>query len=279
MQWPQAGQSKFKDLVQRMGTAAVLAVAAIALTVAGVWPFAAMAAGGSLLLAREWAGVTRGEGNDRIFYIHASTAVAACILAAHEQFPPAIAVLVVGSSLAAIFGKNSSRIWALLGPAYLGLAAGLLVHIRADMSYGLLSILFLFLVVWLTDIAAYFCGRSMGGPKLAPAISPGKTWSGFAGGLIVPALMAGVFGAWLGGTSPFMLAAIGAAISLASQAGDLIESVIKRRFGVKDFGTLLLGHGGLFDRVDGLIGASFAAGLLALVRGWMEPGKAILIWP
>lgn len=262
-----------------MGTAAVLAVVAIALTVAGVWPFAIMAAGGSVLLASEWAGVTRRAGNDRILYIHATTAVAACILAAIGQFSPAIAVIVAGASLAALLEKNSSRIWTSLGPVYLGLAAGLLVHVRADVNYGLISIFFLFLVVWSADIAAYFFGRSLGGPRLAPAVSPGKTWSGFAGGLIVPAVLAGFFAAWLGGTSPLMLAAVGAAIALASQAGDLVESAIKRRFGVKDFGTLLPGHGGLFDRVDGLIGASFAAGLLALARGWMEPGKAILIWP
>jgi phosphatidate cytidylyltransferase len=140
-------------------------------------------------------------------------------------------------------------------------------------------IFFLFMIVWSADTAAYFTGRAIGGPKLAPSISPGKTWAGFAGGLIAPTLLAFGFALWLGDTSAIVLGAIGAVLAVASQLGDLAESAIKRNFHVKDSGNILPGHGGLFDRVDGLIGAALAAGAVSATRSLLEPGKALLIWP
>ena len=126
---------------------------------------------------------------------------------------------------------------------------------------------------------ARFVGRTLRGPKLAPSISPGKTWSGFAGGLLFPTALACGFALWLGGTSVLGLTLAGAGLALASQIGDLMESAVKRRFNVKDSGRLLPGHGGLLDRADGLIGAVLAAGCLAAIRDTVSPSQAILIWP
>lgn len=274
-----ASGSTFKDLAQRTGSALVLALVAIAVTAAGTWPFMILVAAGSVILAWEWGMLSRGKQADPAFYAHAISVSACCVLAAMNLVWPAFAALGAGA-LAVVVSKREdhTRLWSVLGVMYLGLAAGLMVLLRGDAAYGLWAVLFLFFVVWLADTAGYFAGRLLGGPKLAPAISPGKTWSGFAGALAVPAFLAYGFALWLDNTSAVKLAIAGLALALASQIGDLAESAIKRKFGVKDSGQLLPGHGGLFDRVDGLIGAALAGGIFALARDWFEPGRALLIW-
>ncbi len=169
---------------------------------------------------------------------------------------------------------ESRRIWGAAGLAYTALAFLALVMLRGDEPVGLHAVFLLFACVWGTDTAAYFAGRTIGGPKLAPAISPKKTWSGFFGG-IAGALIAGFIILYLAGYSPGMAAAVLCILlSIVSQIGDLIESWIKRRFEVKDSGTLIPGHGGMFDRIDGLITASVAAWIAgSLATGeWLTPG-------
>lgn len=271
--------SPFKDLAQRAASAAVFALIAITLTAAGPWPFTIMVAAGSVVLAREWGLLSRGSARDAAFYAHAVSVSASCVLAAMAMVWPAFAALGAGALAVMVSRRDDgARLWSALGVIYLGLAAVLLVILRGDAAYGLSAVLFLFLVVWSADTAAYFAGRLLGGPRLAPSVSPGKTWSGFVGGLAVPAFLAYGFALWLGDTPAMKLAIAGMALALASQIGDLAESAIKRKFGAKDSGQLLPGHGGLFDRVDGLIGATLAGGLFALVRDWFEPGRALLIW-
>ncbi len=129
---------------------------------------------------------------------------------------------------------------------------------------GLFIILFVFACVWGADTFAYFFGKTFGGPKLAPAISPNKTWSGFIGGfigaIVISCLLELAFGYPIGLAAIFLAAYL----ALASQMGDLFESWIKRRFGHKDSGRIIPGHGGLLDRIDGLIFAIVAAWLLSL---------------
>ena len=217
---------------------------------------------------------------DAGFFIHTGAAVAACVLGVNGAGWTAVLVLMAGAGAAALaVAKLETRAWSAFGVLYLGLPCLLLVLFRADQAYGAAVIFFLFLVVWSADIAAYFTGRSLGGPKLAPRISPGKTWSGFAGGIAVPALLSFGYALWLGGTSAGILSLTGAALALSSQIGDLAESAIKRNFHVKDAGSLLPGHGGLFDRVDGLIGAALAASGITLFREYLIRGEALLIWP
>lgn len=169
---------------------------------------------------------------------------------------------------------ESRRIWSAAGLAYTALPFLALIMLRGDEPIGLHAVFLLFACVWGTDSAAYFAGRAIGGPKLAPAISPKKTWSGCFGG-IAGALIAGFIILYLAGYAPGMAAGLLCVLlSIVSQIGDLIESWIKRRFDVKDSGTLIPGHGGMFDRIDGLITASVAAWLAGGYAGgeWLSPG-------
>ncbi len=150
--------------------------------------------------------------------------------------------------------------------------------LRLSPTRGDIAILWLFAVVWFSDVSAYFAGRLIGGPKLWPAVSPKKTWSGGAGGTF-GGVMAGLWLLWWAGL-PLSFAAAAAAlvISLASQAGDLFESHIKRRFGVKDSGGIIPGHGGVMDRLDGFIAASAIAALVGLWRDPLNAAAGILVW-
>ncbi|MBB4954038.1 phosphatidate cytidylyltransferase [Agrobacterium vitis] len=153
--------------------------------------------------------------------------------------------------------------WLAGGVLYAGSCIVALAAIRDDDAIGFVAMLFVFVIVWSTDILAYFVGRALGGPKLAPRISPGKTWSGAIGGTI-----AGVLGGYLVAFSYFSVSGVwipflALVLSVISQMGDLFESFIKRRFGAKDSSHLIPGHGGVMDRVDGLATASFAAFIIA----------------
>jgi phosphatidate cytidylyltransferase len=151
----------------------------------------------------------------------------------------------------------------LAGLSYILLAVVAVVWLRRS---GWENLLLVLLVVWATDIGAYLVGRLLGGPRLAPRISPGKTWSGAAGGFGC-ALAVGLGAASLGQSSPGPALAVAAGLSIAAQAGDLLESGMKRHFGVKDSGRLIPGHGGLLDRLDGLLAAAPVAALLAATLG------------
>lgn len=276
----EAKNTSHRELIVRTSSAIVLATLACLLTYAGVIPFSLMMAAGGVILAWEWGRLVREEGNDVVFYAHATAMVAASGFALSGAGWMAFGVLFAGIAMTALLATdNRARIWSALGVLYLGLPILILILLRADPAFGFKAIIFLFIIVWSADTAAYFTGRAIGGPKLAPSISPAKTWAGFAGGLIAPTLLAFGFALWLGTTSAIVLAAVGAGLAVASQLGDLAESAIKRTFHVKDSGNILPGHGGLFDRVDGLIGAALAAGAVAASRSLLEPGKALLIWP
>jgi phosphatidate cytidylyltransferase len=164
------------------------------------------------------------------------------------------------------------------GLVYTGLAILALGWLRLNPDAGRAILLFLLFVVWSSDVGAYVAGRLFGGRKLAPSISPGKTWSGAAGGLAA-AILVGFFGAllWRGPILPGILASM--ALGVASQLGDLLESGAKRRFGVKDSGRLIPGHGGLLDRLDGLMAASLLAGGWIWIVGWgWMTGQGAAAW-
>ena len=276
----QRASRSYSENAKRTLSALVLAAMAGVLTYSGLWPFTVMIAAASAVLAWEWGRLVRGEALDGAFYVHGAATIAACICAGMGSAWLAMLALGAGA-LAAAFtsGSPGTRLWSALGVIYLGVPAILLVFFRSDAAFGVSAIFFLFLVVWSADIAAYFTGRTIGGAKLAPVISPGKTWSGLVGGLALPTMLAYGFALWLGGTWAPGLALLGAGLALACQIGDLTESAIKRKFHAKDSGQLLPGHGGLFDRVDGMIGTALAAGCIAVARGFPEPGRALLMWP
>ncbi len=155
----------------------------------------------------------------------------------------------------------------LAGLAYAGLAVLALASLRALPGVGRPAMIFLLAVVWSSDIGAYLAGRLIGGPKLAPRISPGKTWSGAAGG-VAAVLAVGVAAAALWPVPAAPVVAAAAVLGVAAQAGDLLESAVKRHFGVKDSGRLIPGHGGLLDRLDGLMAAGLVAGAWIWLTGW-----------
>jgi phosphatidate cytidylyltransferase len=154
------------------------------------------------------------------------------------------------------------------GVAWIALAAAALVSLRADPTAGRANLMFVVLLVWATDIGAYLVGRAIGGPRLAPRISPGKTWSGAAGGLLA-AVAFGLIVAVIGGPPSGLpaAAAIAALLSIVGQSGDLLESLAKRRFGVKNSGRLIPGHGGALDRLDAMLAVLPVAWLLAHLAG------------
>ena len=161
------------------------------------------------------------------------------------------------------------------GIPYLGLGAVALVWLRQPPDSGGVNVIVLLLMVWASDIGAYMAGRALGGPRLAPAISPGKTWSGAVGGLVAAAVVAGSRHrrSWGKRRHHGVRSAFAVLIGIISQAGDLFESRLKRHFGVKDSGTMIPGHGGLLDRLDAVLTAAPAAALLALVLG-----RGVVLW-
>jgi phosphatidate cytidylyltransferase len=204
---------------------------------------------------------------------------AAGILAVSEHSRAALALLVALWAVAwwtadrgrEVDGRGQPAGWLAAGVLYIGLAGISLIELRHDNAAGQANVLFLFLVVWASDIGAYMAGRLFGGPKIAPAISPNKTWAGAAGGL-AGAMLVGVATAVLlapGGAA--RAAAVAAMLGVMAQAGDLLESWIKRRFEVKDSSALIPGHGGLLDRLDGVLAAAPLAALLALALGQGQP--------
>lgn len=161
-------------------------------------------------------------------------------------------------------GRPVARV---LGLAYVLSAAVSLLWLRHHPVLGRETVIWLVACVWATDIGGYFVGRSVGGAKLAPSISPGKTWSGLIGGMCGAAVASAACGLAFGHGETWALAVFGAALAVVDQAGDLLESHAKRRAGVKDSGNLIPGHGGLLDRVDGLIAVLVVVALARLALG------------
>jgi phosphatidate cytidylyltransferase len=164
-------------------------------------------------------------------------------------------------------GRPFARIFGLV---YVIGALIALLWLRHQPALGRETVLWLAICVWATDIAGYFVGSFVGGARLAPRISPGKTWSGLLGAMAVTALVSAGFGALIGEGRPLVLGLVGAVLAVVGQMGDLVESHAKRCAGVKDSGHLIPGHGGLLDRLDGFIAVLVAAALARLLieRGW-----------
>jgi len=272
-----------REFILRALSGIVLATLALLLTWGGIWPFAFLVFICTALLAWEWAGMRGLPHLGMPVIAHAAASGIALFFTALGEGLFGVIAISAGAILVGLlsFRENGGRPAGLsiLGVFYFGLPALAMVFLRGGAEYGLIVILFLFMVVWGEDIAAYIFGRLIGGPKLASAISPGKTWSGFTAGIIFPAIAAFSFSLWLGTGVPIQLAIVAAFLAFAAQLGDLCESAAKRTYGVKDSSTLIPGHGGVFDRLDGLLFAALCAGVIALIRDPDHPGRALLIWP
>ncbi len=266
-----------RELRLRIISGIVLAVIVLAATWYGGLGFRLLAAIIGLLVYYEWSTMTDLHGGDPqgnalgwlgLVLIAAATAMDASVYSMEVL----AAFVVVTAIMVAVRQKSW---WLPGGIFYSGLTVIALAEIRDDGLRGFVLMLFIFATVWATDIFAYFVGRAIGGPKLAPRISPGKTWSGAIGGAIA-AVIVGTAIVWRYFLADGLwIPALALMLSICSQIGDLFESFIKRRFGVKDSSHLIPGHGGVMDRVDGLIFACFAAFLLAIVISLTMSGETI----
>ncbi|MGY6663099.1 MAG: phosphatidate cytidylyltransferase [Glycocaulis sp.] len=255
--------------LRRLASALVLAPLALGLVWLGGYPFAIFVAAFSAAMAWEWVRMSDRDAPPRAFSIATGTAVGAVLLAANGEWVWCAVWVLAGSAGAYLDRRRRGRAWeAPLGLIYVASAASILVGLRAA-DGGLGALLFLLAVVWAADTFAYLAGTWLGGPKLLPAASPNKTWTGLVAGVGCGAA-AGVLVAGMWGLDPaYALAAALPAAGMAV-AGDLVMSLAKRRFGVKDAGTLIPGHGGVLDRVDALMLATVFAGLFSLLApaGW-----------
>ena len=270
------------ELVLRINSALILAGLTVALTYAGPQTFAGLILFFAALMSWEWGRVVRGRNFDSIFLLQAVAIAAAGILAL-KKYPASATAAIMGATWACFWmhkkaGLKSDPWWTAAGVYYAGFPAIALIAIRQDPDYGFYAVLYIFLAVWCADTGAYFAGRFIGGPKLAPSISPNKTWAGLIGGALAACCAGTLFALWFGQTPVPVMAAISFALGVASLAGDLGESFIKRCFGVKNSSGLIPGHGGVLDRLDGLVFAAIGAGLIAALHDPLKPGRALLIW-
>jgi phosphatidate cytidylyltransferase len=170
-------------------------------------------------------------------------------------------------------------LWQAFGLVYAAIVLVVPLTLRWSGEFGLPALLWLFAVVWTSDVMAYVCGRLIGGPKLWPRVSPGKTWAGFIGGTLFAGVAATGVAAWAGVPSLLPVVLVSVVAAMISQGGDLFESAVKRAFGVKDAGAVIPGHGGVMDRLDGFIAAGLFALVLGVMRGgWEAAGQGVLIW-
>lgn len=254
-----------QELRLRIQSGIVMAIVVLLATWLGGFAFRLMAVAISLLVFYEWSTMTRlREENAAGFAFGWFSQFILAIAILLGFMETAAALLLAFVLLSTVYTSSRKLSWWLAGGiVYAGLTGLSLSAIRGSETGGLKAMLIIFAVVWGTDILAYFVGRAMGGPKLAPSISPGKTWSGAIGGTLAAIIFGSVAVHWAGGSINVGLILLLLVLSALSQIGDLFESYIKRRFGVKDSGKLIPGHGGVMDRVDGLVFACFTAFLLS----------------
>ncbi|NNJ75840.1 MAG: phosphatidate cytidylyltransferase [Anderseniella sp.] len=276
-----AGRFVTRELAVRIAAALVLIPIALLDVWAGsVW-FELGIAMIAAIMAAEWCRMVH-RGSQFQFVLHALAAIAAVLIVSRSGVAMALQVIAVCwmmSLIREVLRKKSGSRWAWWGIPYIALPGLALILIRQSPEYGLFAVLWLFAVVWSADTLAYVFGRLIGGPKLAPSISPNKTWAGLVGAVAGGIVASAAMGWYAGLPSAWPLLVGGGVLAVLEQLGDLFESAAKRRFGVKDSGRIIPGHGGVLDRVDGLIFASVAAAAFGYARGGHEAvASGLVVW-
>lgn len=275
------------NVVLRIASAVVLVPVTIATAYVGGWLFlivCALTAGGILW---EWMRLI-GHRSDGWLLLPGLAALFAALAFAGANEPGVAAGMialgaVVTGAMAGVKGPDrhvlGDAVWSAGGVFYAGVAFLSPALLRQDPALGFVAVLFLAVTVWLTDTFAYCIGRAAGGPLLWPRVSPKKTWSGAVGGLI-GGVAGGILVAYASGIGRLaVLGVIALSLSVIAQVGDLLESAIKRHFGAKDTSQIIPGHGGLMDRLDGLLLAALAALLIGVLRqGAQAPAHGLLVW-
>jgi phosphatidate cytidylyltransferase len=282
----QAGPSDRQNFLRRTASALVLAPLAIGAAFAGGWIFAAACTVTAALVLWEWSILISRAADWRILAPGLPALCAAAVLAHGNAPGMAIVALALGAlgaavatAVAARAGQRSAAAWAVAGVVYAGILLISPIVLRSDPKMGFAALAFLFATVWATDIFAYLTGRRLGGPLLWPRLSPRKTWTGAIGGL-AGGVVAGALVAYASaGTHPVAAGVLALILSIAAQGGDLLESSVKRRFGAKDTSVLIPGHGGVMDRVDGLLVAALIAVVIGALRfGAAASARGLLLW-
>jgi phosphatidate cytidylyltransferase len=270
-------ESGSRNLLMRIVVAAVLIPLAVAIAYAGGWLWAALVTLAAIGLFVEWLAIVGLSGAMRVTVPGVAALAVAGLCFAIGRLDAALIVLAVGF-VAVVSIAPERRNWAAAGFLYAAAAEIASVLVRLDPVKGFAALMFVLLIVWVTDSGGYFAGRGIGGPKLWPRVSPKKTWAGAAGGLVASLAVAAGFAALdLGKTLPLLV--LSAVLSTVSQLGDLFESAVKRRFGVKDSSQIIPGHGGLMDRLDGFVAAVVVAALFGFLRGGADGvGRSLMVW-
>jgi phosphatidate cytidylyltransferase len=270
---------KWTDLGVRAASAVVLIPAVLLdIWLGGIW-FELFAAFLGVMMAHEWTNIVHARSSTQ-FALHAAAALCAAFLPADIGVWSTVGIilgLTVLGLIANAFRDRDKTLFAFVGIPYVAFPVLALVLLRADGTWGIHAIMWLMLVVWATDTFAYFAGRMFGGPKLAPVLSPKKTWSGLIGGMVGAAIVSSVYAAtWF--PSWIALAVVAAALAVVAQIGDIFESALKRNYGVKDSGYLIPGHGGVLDRVDGLVAVAAVAAIVGFARHSNGLAEGLLLW-
>jgi phosphatidate cytidylyltransferase len=273
----QIRESDSRNLVMRIAAAAVLIPIAVAIAYAGGWLWTTLVTFAAIGLFMEWLAIVGLAGATRAIVPGVAALVISGVCLASGRIDAALVVLGVGFvTVAAIVPER--RNWAAAGFLYAAAAEIASVLVRLDPVKGFAALMFVLLIVWGTDSGGYFAGRGIGGPKLWPRVSPKKTWAGALGSLAASLAVAAGFAVLdLGRIGPLLL--LSAMLSVVSQLGDLFESAVKRRFGVKDSSHIIPGHGGLMDRLDGFVAAVVVAAIFGFLRGGADSvGRGLMVW-
>jgi len=258
------------NLTLRVVSALVLGPAALALIYLGPPYFDILLTALAAILSWEWSRLCGHGELDRPGYLAIAVVTAAMAAAGLREYAIAGWIITAGAMAVAVLASRATDrlpFWYALGVLYAALPCLSIVWLREHPDRGREILFWLLFVVWATDTGAYAAGRLIGGPKMAPGISPNKTWAGLAGGIVAAGTIGALAGLFLLGVSPITLVWVAAGLAVWSQMGDLFESSVKRRFGVKDSSNLIPGHGGLMDRLDGVLAAGPAVALLVWLRG------------
>jgi phosphatidate cytidylyltransferase len=274
---PPLDAAKRGSLALRLVSAVLLAPPVLGAVWVGAPYFPILVTLAAGLMGWEWSRLSLGPRIGAAGAVLIATAVAAVGLAGAEAWRWALIVLAVGAIVVGALALPRARIsapWAALGLVWIALASIAAIWVRADAHAGRANLLWLFALVWSTDSAAYFVGKGVGGPRLAPRFSPGKTWSGALGGLLAAGLVGVATERLVGLPLISMVFWTSLGLSAVAQAGDLLESAAKRHFGAKDSSGLIPGHGGFLDRLDAMLAVLLLVGLWSALTG-----AAPLKWP
>ena len=246
----------------------------------GLW-FTALVALIGIGAASEWSRIVF-DGSKAQFVIHSVAVLIVTFVTLRYSFLSTIALAAFAWSISLMFAggmRKKINLWTLMSVPYIALPMAAVVQLRQSPDHGFTAILWIFAVVWLSDTLAYAFGRTIGGPKLAPTISPNKTWAGLLGAVVGGAL-GGTLVSWFSDLSGlFALMMLAGAFGVVGHIGYLYESAAKRRQGIKDSGSIIPGHGGILDRVDALLTVSVVALVIGIVRQGLEnPAAGLLIW-